>query len=64
LRKPRRRAGPAFEHEILIDVDFRGVVMTETASATEALSYQSQVQFSKSPEVVFDALTSLTGLAG
>jgi uncharacterized protein YndB with AHSA1/START domain len=64
LRKPRRRAGLAFEHEILINVDFRGVVMTETTSATEAPSYQSQVQFSKPPDVVFDALTTVTGLAG
>lgn len=38
--------------------------MTETASATEAPSYQSQVQFSKPPDVVFDALTRLTDLAG
>jgi uncharacterized protein YndB with AHSA1/START domain len=38
--------------------------MTEIASATEAPSYRSQVQFSKPPEVVFDALTTLAGLAG
>jgi uncharacterized protein YndB with AHSA1/START domain len=38
--------------------------MTQTTSATQAPSYESEVQFSKQPEVVFDALTSLTGLAG
>lgn len=39
--------------------------MTEGSSnPTEAPSYQSQVQFSRPPDVVFDALTTVTGLAG
>lgn len=38
--------------------------MIDVTSPTEAPSYQAQVQFSKAPEVVFDALTSLSGVAG
>jgi uncharacterized protein YndB with AHSA1/START domain len=38
--------------------------MTESTLSTEAPSYQAQVQFGQPPQVVFDAFTSLSGLAG
>lgn len=37
--------------------------MTDQASQSEATSYRSQVRFTKPPESVFDALTTLEGLA-
>jgi uncharacterized protein YndB with AHSA1/START domain len=40
------------------------VIVIETFSTSEAPSYQSQVRFSRPADVVFDALTSLRGLAG
>lgn len=38
--------------------------MIDTTNPAEAPGYQSQVRFSKPPDVVFDALTSLSGIAG
>jgi uncharacterized protein YndB with AHSA1/START domain len=41
-----------------------GLLVIDAISPTQAPNYQSQVRFSKPPDVVFDALTSLDGLAG
>jgi uncharacterized protein YndB with AHSA1/START domain len=38
--------------------------MSETTGTIEAPSYQKQIQFTKPPEAVFEALTAAAGVAG